>query len=47
MDIMHACEFIPFQWPRKEKIEKTRKNTCMSEYLEPYLFAKSPPDLPT
>jgi hypothetical protein len=22
MDIMHACDFIPFQWPRKEKSSK-------------------------
>jgi hypothetical protein len=22
MDIMHACDIIPFQWPRKEKKEK-------------------------
>jgi hypothetical protein len=27
MDIMHACQFIPFQWPRKER--KNKQNTCM------------------
>jgi hypothetical protein len=46
MDIMHACDFIPFQWPRKEKI-KQEKETCISKYLEPYFSAKSPPYLST
>jgi hypothetical protein len=48
MDIMHACDNIPFQWPRKEKKErKTQAKTCISEYLEPYFSAKYPPYLPT
>jgi hypothetical protein len=25
IDIMHACDIIPFQWPRKEKKEKESK----------------------
>jgi hypothetical protein len=47
MDIMHACDIIYFQWPKKEKKEKEGKQkTCISEYLEPYFSAKSPPYLP-
>jgi hypothetical protein len=49
MDIMHACIFIPFQWPRKEKRKEKKKQakTCISENLEAYFSAKSPPYLPT
>jgi hypothetical protein len=25
MDIMHVCDIIPLQWPRKEKKEKESK----------------------
>jgi hypothetical protein len=39
---MNACDIIPFQWPRKEKVRKASK-TCIFEYLEPYFSAKSPP----
>jgi hypothetical protein len=24
MDIIHACDFIPFQWPRKEKKKQAK-----------------------
>jgi hypothetical protein len=42
--------FIPFQWPRKEKRKKRKEKAsknCISENLEPYFSAKSPPYLPT
>jgi hypothetical protein len=26
IDIMHACDIIPFQWPRKEKESKQAKD---------------------
>jgi hypothetical protein len=29
MEIMHACDFIPFQWPRKE-----RKKQAKELYIE-------------
>jgi hypothetical protein len=45
MDIMHACDITPFQWPRKEK-EKTQAKTWIFEYLKPYFSTKSPPHLP-
>jgi hypothetical protein len=41
--------FIPFQWPIKEKRKEKKKQlkTCISENLEPYFSAKSPSYLPT
>jgi hypothetical protein len=30
---MHACDFIPLQWPRKEKERKTQAKTfCIQKY---------------
>jgi hypothetical protein len=46
MEIMHACDIIPFQWPRKEKERKTQARLVVSKYLEPYFSTKSPPYLP-
>jgi hypothetical protein len=48
MDMMHTCDIIPFQWPRKEKKkkEKHKQRLVVSKYLEPYFFTKSPPYLP-
>jgi hypothetical protein len=46
IDIMHAFDFIPFQWPIKENKRKGKQKTCISEYLEPYFSTKSPPYLP-
>jgi hypothetical protein len=28
MDIMHACDIIPFHWPTKEKERKTQAKAC-------------------
>jgi hypothetical protein len=49
MDIMHACVFytFPIAKRRKGKGKKKQAKTCISKYLEPYFFAKSPPYLPT
>jgi hypothetical protein len=49
MDIMHACDLytFPMAKKRKEKEKKKQAKTCISENLEPYFSAKSPPYLPT
>jgi hypothetical protein len=49
---MHACDFIPFQWPRKEKKRKekaskrlVKPNTLSHTYLQnlhhTYLYRKN------
>jgi hypothetical protein len=36
MDIMHAFDIIPFQWPRKRKERKKYKQRLViAKYLEP------------
>jgi hypothetical protein len=45
MNIMHGCDIIPFQWPRKEKERKKQAKICISKYLEAYFSTKSPPYL--
>jgi hypothetical protein len=50
MDIMHACDFYTFTMAKKKEKRKEKKkqaNTCISENLEQYFSAKSPPYLPT
>jgi hypothetical protein len=49
MDIMHTYDFYTFPMAKKikEKEQKRQAKTCISENLQPYFSAKSPPYLPT
>jgi hypothetical protein len=46
MDTMHACDFMPFHWPRKEKKEKHKQRLVVSKNLETN-FSKKISTIPT